>query len=596
MNNTTMNNTTMNNTLRNKLNLLPFVKIDNKEVEKKLKNRPLTKIIVDILDGDLWSSKVSFWGNSILIFLICISALEVVFSSDDSLRYYSDYFNLIYYTSSVLFLLEIICRLSFANLINPKHHGIKGILIYLFSFYGLVDILSIIPFCTALFGINMFHFLGIIRIFRVWRIVRYIPAFSSISSAFKSKSDEILVTLLGVLLLSITLSAFIFYAELGMGSNDFKSIMDVFVWSLGKYTGDYGSIAEATPVTLIGKILATLNGFLGLALFAVPAGLLGSAFIEELSEQKHIKNINNRLIEVNYYFDSGYKNRLLLNKRKSNFRYLSFEALQSRLIFSDDQILECVKEADNLRFRAMKSNDKLKFSDIKIIERYLKNTSYGCKLINPKSNVYIVNPLGAIERCISHFSHTIVDILGYNYISREIRLVDSDHEEIGGNKSKYYSDVNISNSNQVPSPFFDFISDLEIIGKDDIVIILSSGASNRGKYIFEYGNYKGVEEVIDGVSTIDTIEILNLLKSGFENNLKEINSSNNFDNYAIENHSIGNHDEDWLGKVIRKKTEANVITIYVNIDILTGEDKLYFSNLNAVLNSFENTFGNHKIN
>jgi hypothetical protein len=204
--------------------------------------------------------------------------------------------------------------------------------------------------------------------------------------------------------------------------------------------------------------------------------------------------------------------------------------------------------------------------------------------------------LGAIERCISHFSHTIVDILGYNYISREIRLVDSDHEEIGGNKSKYYSDVNISNSNQVPSPFFDFISDLEIIGKDDIVIILSSGASNRGQYIFEYGNYKGVEEVIDGVSTIDTIEILNLLKSGFENNLKEINSSNNFDNYAIENHSIGNHDEDWLGKVIRKKTEANVITIYVNIDILTGEDKLYFSNLNAVLNSFENTFGNHKIN
>ena len=244
----------------------------------------------------------------------------------------------------------------------------------------------------------------------------------------------------------------------------------------------------------------------------------------------------------------------------------------------------------------MKSNEKLKFSDIKIIERYIKNTSYGCKLINPKSNVYVINPLGAIERCISHFSHTIVDVLGYNFISREIRLVDANQEEIGGNKSKYYSDFGANTSKQVPASFNDFMLDLELIKKEDIVIILSSGASNRGQYIFEYGNYKGVEGVIEGVSTIDTIEILKSLKSDFENNLKEIDSSNNFDNYAIENHSIGNHDADWLGKAIRQKTEANVITIYINIDILTGEDKLYFSNLNVVLNSFENTFGNHNIN
>ncbi len=586
----------MINSLKQKLNSLPFVNIDNKEVEYKLRNKPFTKIIVDVLDGDLWSSKVSFWGNSILILLISLSSLEVIFSSDPTLRGYNHYFNAIYYSTSILFLFEILCRIFFANLINPKNQGFKGVLFYLFSFYGLVDILSIVPFCTALIGINTFHFLSIIRIFRVWRIVRYIPAFSSITSAFRTKRDEILVTLLGVLLLSITISAFIFYAEIGNGSNDFRSIIDVFVWSLGKYTGDYGSIAGATPVTLIGKFLATLNGFLGLALFAVPAGLLGSAFIDEISDKKQKKLLNTRISEINHYLDSGYKNRNLLNKRKSHFRYLSFDALQARLLYSDNEILECVREADNLRFRPMKSNEKLKFSDIKIIERYIKNTSYGCKLINPKSNVYVINPLGAIERCISHFSHTIVDVLGYNFISREIRLVDANQEEIGGNKSKYYSDFGANTSKQVPASFNDFMLDLELIKKEDIVIILSSGASNRGQYIFEYGNYKGVEEVIEGVSTIDTIEILKSLKSDFENNLKEIDSSNNFDNYAIENHSIGNHDADWLGKAIRQKTEANVITIYINIDILTGEDKLYFSNLNVVLNSFENTFANHNIN
>ncbi len=586
----------MINSLRQKINLLPLVNIDNKEVEFKLRNRPCIKIIVDVLDGDLWSSKVSFWGNSILILLISLSSLEVVFSSDPSLTRYIHYFNAIYYSTSILFLFEILCRIFFANLINPKNQGIKGVLFYLFSFYGLVDILSIIPFCTALVGINIFHFLSIIRIFRVWRIVRYIPAFSSITSAFRTKRDEILVTLLGVLLLSITISAFIFYAEMGNGSNDFRSIIDVFIWSLGKYTGDYGSIAGATPVTLIGKFLATLNGFLGLALFAVPAGLLGSAFIDEISDKKQKKFLNTRISEINHFLDSGYKGRPLLNKRKSHFRYLSFDALQARLIYSDNEILECVREANNLRFRPMKSNDKLKFSDIKIIERYLKNTSYGCKLINSNSNIYIINPLGAIERCISHFSHTIVDILGYNYISREIRLVDSDHEEIGGNKSKYYSDFDISTSNQIPDTFVDFMSDLDIINNDDIVIVLSSGASNRGQYIFEYGNYKEVEEVIDGVSTVDSFEMVGALKKELINNLKESKSLINFESYSIENHTIGNHDQDWLGKAIRQKTGANVITIYINIDILTGEDKLYFSNLNVVLNSFENTFGNHRIN
>ena len=398
-----------------------------------------------------------------------------------------------------------------------------------------------------------------------------------------------------LLLLSITISAFIFYAELGKGPNDFKSIMDVFVWSLGKYTGDYGSISEATPVTLIGKILATLNGFLGLALFAVPAGLLGSAFIEELSDQKQKKNINNRIVEVNHYFESGYKRRASLNNRETNFRYLSFEALQSRLIYSDDQILECVKEAKNLRFRPMKSNDKLKFSDIKIIERYLSNTSYGCKMINPNSNVYIINPLGAIERCISHFSHTIIDILGYNYISREIRLVDSDQEAIGGNKTKYYSDSYQNNTSQLPSAFVDFMSDLNRIKKQDIVIVLSSGASSRGQYIFEYGNFKEVEEVIEGVSTIDSIEIVDSLKNELVSEMKESTSSINFDSYKIENHTIGNHDQDWIGKAIRNNSGANVITLYINIDILIGDDKLYFSNLNVILNSFENTFGNHKV-
>lgn len=587
----------MNFFLYNKITSLPFVLIENKLVNQKLEKKPILKIIVDILDGDIWSSKVSFWGNSFLVLLICLSSLEVILSSDSSLSEYQDYFNSVYYFTSIFFLFEISCRISLANYIDPNYKGFKGTIKYLFSFYGLIDLLAIFPFCIAIFGFNSFLFLRILRILRIWRIVRYIPAFSSITNAFKSKRDEILVSLLGVVLLSITLSAFIFYAEIGKNSNDFRSIFDVFIWSLGKYTGDYGSIAEATPSTFIGKFLATLNGLLGLALFAVPAGLLGSAFIDELSEQKQNKIIKKRIIDINTFFDTGYKPKLPLNKRKSNFRYLTFDALQSRLLFTDDELLECIRESKNLRFRPMKSNDQVKYSDIKIIERFENNTTYGCKLKNNESSIYIINPLGAIERCISHFSYTIVDNLGYNYLSREIRLVDINNEIIGGGKTKFYSQNEQLNSSKVPSEFIDFMTDIKQIKKNDIVIVLSSCAASKGDFIIEYGNDKENIAIKEGVSTVNSLDIINTLTANLITNSNKIETVINEDKikkYTIENHSIGNLDEEWLGKAIRNLTGANTITLYVNINILIGDDKIYYEGLNLVLNSFESTFGNHK--
>ena len=57
----------MKNLIPEKIKKAPFVFIDNKEVNEKLKNKPLIRVLVDILDGDLWSSKVSFFDVSSII-------------------------------------------------------------------------------------------------------------------------------------------------------------------------------------------------------------------------------------------------------------------------------------------------------------------------------------------------------------------------------------------------------------------------------------------------------------------------------------------------------------------------------------------------
>ena len=587
----------MKDSLFYKIKNAPLIHIEDKAVNEKLKNKPFIRLLVDILDGDLWSSKVSFFGNTFIVFLILLSTFEIIFVTDPNFVDYVAFFKFIYISTSIIFSFEFLARILLAGYINPEYKGIQAKIKYLFSFYGLVDVLSITPFIFGLFGFNTSNYITVLRIFRVWRIARYIPSFSNISQAFNSKRNEILVTLLGVILLSLTVSTFIYYAELLNGTKDFKSIINVFLWSIGKYTGDYGAIATAAPLTLIGKILATINGLLGIALFAIPTGLLGSAFIDQLSAEKQKLAIDSKIKIINNQFEQSVGGKSILGNRKAYFRFFVFETIQSRFMFSDAEILECIREANNLRFRAMKSSVDIKYNDTKLIERYVKNQSYGCKIINEDSKIVIVNPVGEIERCISHFVYTIIDNLGYNYISREKRF-SVNGVDVGVNSSIFFANYESYDTTNFPIEYKDFMFDLKNINKDDFVIVFSSGASGRGDFILEYGNKQGVEEITIGTSTIYNEELLNTFQNNLSQNstinVKTAKATSEGFTFKIENHTIGNYDQTWIGKTIHRLTGANVLTVYININILIGDDPKYYSALSVLINTLEQTFGNNK--
>ena len=140
--------------------------------------------------------------------------------------------------------------------------------------------------------------------------------------------------------------------------------------------------------------------------------------------------------------------------------------------------------------------------------------------------------------------------------------------------------------------------DLKNINKDDFVIVISSGASGRGDFIIEYGNKQGVNEITLGTSTIYNQELFNTFQNNLTKNstinVKTAKATSQEFTFKIENHTIGNHEQNWIGKTIHRLTDANVLTIYVNISILIGEDPKYYSALSVLLNTFEQTFGNDK--
>jgi voltage-gated potassium channel len=554
----------------------------------------LQNISYNILSENLKLSKLSFYSNVFFILLILLSTIEIILSSSSS-NTGLIYLKVIDYTTGFIFLIETICRIIYAPLLTKNKSALKSRLSYIFSIYGLIDILSIIPFIGTLAGFSISISFKMLRIVRLWKIVRFIPAFGFINSSLQKKGDEILVSLLGVFLLSTTLSTFIYFVETEAGSTSFTGILHALIWSIGKYTGDYGGFAGEVPVTDLGKFLATVNGFLGIALFAVPAGLIGSAFIDEMSEQKKQKEIHARIDDINLFFDSSYAKNKSIDNKMAYWRYIVFQNLQARLLYSDEEILESIRNSENLRFRTLKSADHLKYHDTKLIERFDSNRSYGCLIEKPESNLYIINPMGGVERCISHFNYTIADNLGLNFISREKRIYIKDYEELGANYSEYYADFEKKKAEGMPELYNEFMNDILKMCNQDIALVICTGKSGRADIILEYGNKKGFTDLEEGVSTFKNQELLN----NFEQNLKELssgieiicnNAAKETFSFSYENHGLGNYNQNWVGKTIHRLTGAQVITIYLNVAKVTGDDNVYYALMNVLMKSIEMTF------
>jgi len=561
----------MNLNLYARFRNLPFIQIrSDKPKQKKQSN-----LIIDVLDDDFWGSKVSVIGNTLIVTAIVLSTLDYVLSNGNAGYIFSNVFFM--YLITVFFLTEFILRIRYAKELGFGSSTWN----YVFSFLGIIDLLSLIPMVFDLLNLPMFAGFGALRILRLWRVVRYIPSFGAISAAFNSKKEDILTSLIGIMLLSLTLSSLIFHFESANRENGFKSILEVFIWSIGKYTGDYGAIALNTPVSTMAKVVATINGLLGIALFALPAGLLASAFIAQLEEQRKKKLILERIGVIRKHFSKmtgGGKHY----KYKAQPRWASVDFLQSKFLLSESELFECVREAKNLRFRALKSDPNSNISDLRIVESFQSNCSYGYRKFNNQSKIVVINAIGHNERGISHLAYTLANNLNVNFIAREFYLSNALGNDIGGNSSKEYEKYVLNEHEDINPILVDFLEDIDSFRQDTFFVVLSSAASGRKDLIFEYGNTPETQDWVQGVTTLDSQALLEEVTQEVMSAMTEIeytgpNQITTKTSLSVDFNSIGHNKNNSLHRLIRERTGANVISLYVNIKILTGPDNLYYS-------------------
>lgn len=208
-----------------------------------------------------------------LIFLSIVSfSLDTLPSLSINLRQFLDGFEIF---SIIIFSVEFLLRVYVS----------KKPLKYIFSFYGLIDIIAILPFYLNTFiDLRFLRAFRVFRVFRALKLMRYNKALNRFNLAFKIVKEEIILFFMVTLVLIFITSAGIYFFENEAQPEVFKSVFHSAWWSIVTLTTvGYGDVY---PITIGGKIFTFFVLMIGVGLVTIPAGLVATA----LSKAREIED------------------------------------------------------------------------------------------------------------------------------------------------------------------------------------------------------------------------------------------------------------------------------------------------------------------
>lgn len=526
---------------------------------QKLKQQ-LARVFDDNLRTRQWQNIVD-WA---IIGLIVVSTVEVFLSTFDGIaQRYSHWLKAIDLFTTVFFTIEVTLRIWCADLIDPKYKGFWGRVRYCCSFYGLIDILSTYTFYIAFLLPIPYSLLKALRIARLMRVFRYMKAFRVLSKAISSKGRELWVSLQFLTIVTLILSFILFFVEHEAQPEVYDNGWRSVVWAFAQYIGDPGDFADTPPVTTTGQIIACLVGILGIAIFAVPAGLIGSGFSEVMEAEEKEKELRDNANAIN--------EMMLVKSLKREELYwpalnISFGDLTLKLNLTVEEIIKSVAASSNLRIKNLAAAlPKGPKSDLMVVNQYCVNEEYGSH-VERGSSVTIVNPIGVGDNGLSYFDWHIAQLGGFNYVANEFYSMQH-HDRT--KRCTFYS----ANDETQASPNFQRFANhiLDGKGKGDWIIVVVG--EQRVKSVtdlhFEFGGATGETSFdFEGGIAPDRTTVRRLydnMKSAFEQK-----------GLAVDAHQVQPPlPEQTLARYLQSRTEANVLQLSASYNLMVFDDKVY---------------------
>lgn len=186
----------------------------------------------------------------------------------------------------IIFTIEYALRV-WVCVCDPKYHGpLKGRLRYLGSPLAVVDFIAILPFYLMIFlPMNAYVLqLRILRLLRLFKLGRYSSSLLSFGRVLRDKKEELLITVFAMCLMIVFASSVLYVVEHKVQPDSFSSIPAAMWWGVSTLTTvGYG---DMYPITVAGKFCGAVIALMGIAMFAIPAGVLASGFSEEIERRK----------------------------------------------------------------------------------------------------------------------------------------------------------------------------------------------------------------------------------------------------------------------------------------------------------------------
>lgn len=213
-----------------------------------------------------------------LLWTILLSIFIVMFESVEEINdKYGPILVVLEWSITFFFSIEYVLRIISVE--KPKK--------YIFSFYGIVDLLSILPTYLSLFIVGsqslvIIRSLRLLRVFRILKLGNFIGEANSLVRALKSSKAKIIVFLFAVLSLTFILGTIMYLVE--TKESGFTSIPTSVYWAIVTLTTvGYGDIA---PQSVLGQIIASIIMIIGYAVIAVPTGIVSSEFMNADKNKK----------------------------------------------------------------------------------------------------------------------------------------------------------------------------------------------------------------------------------------------------------------------------------------------------------------------
>lgn len=234
------------------------------------------------------------WFDRFIICLVLLNVFAVALETVETigLRYHL-IFHYFEFFSIACFTAEYILRIWACNS-NPTYNTKWGRLKFAIRPLVIIDLLSVLPFFLHFKIVDLRHL-------QMFKMVRYSRSVRHIVKIIRSQAQALISGVILIAMLMIVSGSLLYYMEHEAQPKVFSSIPAAMWWSIVTITTlGYG---DMFPITILGKVGAALTAICGIGLFALPAGVMGAAFLEHMKEE-HEKD-NEKKHPPNYCYNCG---------------------------------------------------------------------------------------------------------------------------------------------------------------------------------------------------------------------------------------------------------------------------------------------------